>query len=178
MKSDRELMQMALDALEEIESLDRHKWGSFDKAIEELRARLAQPEIEDLGEIVPTDEEQLKRIEKLVSLEPKPVAWALQQPLAERIGTMPVAFKRHDEFGFTVPLYAAPPQQNEFNPDWDAMAAMVEEQQRMAKRIEELEQREWQGLTDEEIMNAAESRGGVNFAFARAIETKLREKNK
>lgn len=28
---------------------------------------------------------------------------------------------------------------NEFNPDWNAMSAMVEEQQRMAKRIEELE---------------------------------------
>ena len=30
-------------------------------------------------------------------------------------------------------------QQNQFNPDWDAMAVMVEEQQRMAKRIAELE---------------------------------------
>ena len=29
---------------------------------------------------------------------------------------------------------------NEFNPDWDVMAVMVEEQQRMAKRIEELTQ--------------------------------------
>ena len=29
---------------------------------------------------------------------------------------------------------------NEFNPDWDAIAVMVEEQQRMAKRIEELTQ--------------------------------------
>jgi hypothetical protein len=38
-----------------------------------------------------------------------------------------------------VPLYTAPPQQNEFNPDWDAMAVMVEEQQRMAKCIKELE---------------------------------------
>ena len=28
---------------------------------------------------------------------------------------------------------------NEFKPDWDAMAAMVEEMQRMADRIEELE---------------------------------------
>jgi len=28
--------------------------------------------------------------------------------------------------------------ENEFNPDWDAMAVMVEEQQRMAKRVEEL----------------------------------------
>ena len=27
----------------------------------------------------------------------------------------------------------------QFKPDWDAMAVMVEEQQRMAKRIEELE---------------------------------------
>ena len=31
--------------------------------------------------------------------------------------------------------------ENEFNPDWDAIAVMVEEQQRMAKRIEELEAR-------------------------------------
>ena len=30
-------------------------------------------------------------------------------------------------------------QSNEFEPDWDAMAVMVEEQQRMAKRIAELE---------------------------------------
>jgi hypothetical protein len=29
-------------------------------------------------------------------------------------------------------------EQNEFNPDWDAMAVIIEEQQRMAKRIEEL----------------------------------------
>ena len=68
-------------------------------------------------------------------------------------------------------------QRNEFNPDWDAMAVMVEEQQRMAKRIDELEAqqkpwvktyaggkpnytvpeeqaqpRQWQGLTDKEIV--------------------------
>lgn len=30
---------------------------------------------------------------------------------------------------------------NEFKPNWDAMAVMVEEQQRMAKKIEELEAR-------------------------------------
>ena len=36
-------------------------------------------------------------------------------------------------------------QPNDFNPDWDAMAVMVEEQQRMAKRIDELEaqQKPW-----------------------------------
>jgi len=44
-------------------------------------------------------------------------------------------------FNANTALYTSPPQseQNEFNPDWDAMAVMVEEQQRMAKRIAELE---------------------------------------
>ncbi len=36
-------------------------------------------------------------------------------------------------------LYLVPPQANNFNPDWDAIPVMVEEQRRMAKRIEELE---------------------------------------
>ncbi len=70
---------------------------------------------------------------------------------------------------------------NEFNPDWDGMAVMVEEQQRMAKRIEELEsaaQREWQGLTNEdkrEIINETESKDrGYIMAL---VEAKLKEKN-
>ena len=36
-------------------------------------------------------------------------------------------------------VLAQPEQPNDFSPDWDAMAVMVEEQQRMAKRIEEFE---------------------------------------
>ena len=35
----------------------------------ELKIRLAQPEPEELGEIIPADEEQLKRIARLVKLE-------------------------------------------------------------------------------------------------------------
>ena len=42
-----------------------------------------------------------------------------------------------------VPLYAHPAPDvadvNDFNPDWDVVAPMVEEQQRMAARIQELE---------------------------------------
>ena len=70
---------------------------------------------------------------------------------------------------------------NKFNPDWDAMAVMVEEQQRMARRIEELTQREWVGLTDAEVEKVFFDMG--QFAkidlktFARAIEAKLKEKN-
>lgn len=94
--NDRELLQEALDAMEE-------NWRSdkSDLAIEALRARLSQPE-------------------------PKPVAWGLQQQFEGKIGTAPVAFKRHDEFGFVVPLYTAPPP------------------------------REWVGLTDKDIEDCLE----------------------
>lgn len=70
--------------------------------------------------------------------------------------------------------------QNEFNPDWDAMAVMVEEQQRMAKRIEELEKREWQGLTVEEIAQGNKESWVTKQAWESAVwwaEEKLKEKN-
>jgi len=111
---------------------------------------------------------------------------------------------------------------NEFNPDWSVMAVMVEEQQRMAKRIEELEaqlaqqepvaivisdldggnksikflndvaymnlmqktllytappQREWHGLTDEEIEQIVDKHWDDPSMFAEAIEVKLKQKN-
>ena len=69
----------------------------------------------------------------------------------------------------------------EFKPDYNTEAVLVEEMQRMAKRIEELEalaQRTWVGLTDAEIDSAqhyTESEGfqhGVEWAQAQ-----LKEKN-
>lgn len=121
-------------------------------------------------------------------------------------------------------LRAAQPQpENKFNPDWDAMAVMVEEQQRMAKRIEGLEaqlaqrepepvawtvrglitdfsrdfsayqtktytvplytappQREWVGLTKEELAEIAEFHfhGALSGReFYDDVEAKLKEKN-
>jgi hypothetical protein len=83
---------------------------------------------------------------------------------------------------------------NEFNPDWDTQAVLVEEIQRMAKRIEELEakdhpqyiafmdtpQRTWVGLTDAEIedfVSALWPVGAGAGKLLRAIEAKLKEKN-
>lgn len=128
--TDRELMQQALDAL-----------ANFDldvrlKVIPALRARLAEPEPEELGEVIPADEEQLKRIAKLI--EPEPVAWM------------------HDSHvGFNVPLYTAPPQ------------------------------REWQGLTENEIKHLWYEACQTNLELtsqlivhlARNIEAKLKERN-
>jgi bacterioferritin-associated ferredoxin len=70
-----------------------------------------------------------------------------------------------------------------FKLDWDAMAVMVEEQQRMAKRIAELEkpvQGPWVGLTKEEILDLFDLNnvyGSKWIEFARAIEQLLKEKN-
>ena len=116
--TDRELMQQALDALINAKGYIFHnvlndKANQYDTAIEALRARLAQPELE-------------------------PVAWIYRGNLHP--------FDPSDWAEAPVrPLYEAPPQ------------------------------REWKGLTDEEIRYAP--RGGTFFDFARAIEAKLKEKN-
>jgi len=39
-------------------------------------------------------------------------------------------------------------------------------------------EREWVGLTDEEVKQCIDSRGGFVEDFARVIEAKLKEKNK
>ena len=174
--TDRELMQQALDAL------DSDNPDIQLRAATALRARLAQPEPDDgycqacdgnhctakngcialdnpraqpepeeLGEVIPADEEQLKRIAKLVEPEPEPVAWKRPVYMVE---------DGWDEFGFTdssgddVPLYAAPPQ------------------------------REWQGLTDEELREVVGMPSSysdwnpvVVYKWLHAIEAKLKEKN-
>jgi hypothetical protein len=153
--TDRELLQMALDALEltGVEYLTSKEIEHLDALEIALRARLAQPE-------------------------------------------------------------------NKFNPDWDAMAVMVEEQQRMAKRVEELEAqlaqpepviyarkegdlivvdlpqvptggggiskneqpeltRKWVGLTDEELEFYTEElgQGELGRGVLRAVVDFLKEKN-
>jgi len=59
----------------------------------------------------------------------------------------PVAWMHDQKVGFNVPLYTAPPQ------------------------------REWQGLTDEEIKSLLWETRVDNLTFARVIEKVLREKN-
>ena len=77
--------QQVLDALED--AADHIGCPDDDDAIgiarRTLRARLAQPEPEQLGEIVPADEEQLKRIAKLVEPEPEPMAWLTKELMAD-----------------------------------------------------------------------------------------------
>ncbi len=122
--TDRELMQIALDALEWEwggEPLGSKTWT----AIEALRARLAQPE-------------------------PKPVAWAIPRPDGLLLDIITPEEHESYEGEYTVPLYTAPPQ------------------------------REWVGLTDEEIELGNNESWVDKQAWESAVwwaEAKLREKN-
>ena len=100
----------------------------------------------------------------------------------------------------------AQPEQDQFKPDWNTEAVLVEEMQRMAKRIEELEalaqeqwtpkdmayrpgglsqpeeqqscgKREWVGLTDSEVDNIVAYPWGETKNWIKAVEDALKEKN-
>ena len=130
--TDRELMEMALDALMTcqedwiFDGEDERPTMTYDEklvsaAFKALRARLAQPEQE-------------------------PVAWM------HTTATGDIYFRKkpHDKVFSPQPVYTAPPQ------------------------------REWQGLTDEEIKEQSDLLEGewISYeGFARAIEAKLKEKN-
>ena len=62
---------------------------------------------------------------------------------------------------------------NDFKPDWDTVKPYLD-------RIAELEKREWVGLTDaemESIWDITPPEYQDRFAFARAVEAKLKDKN-
>jgi hypothetical protein len=130
MNNDRELMQMALDALE--------KHVLEYETIEALRARLSQ--CERCGEVNPAEIHTCSPQE--------PVAWFCELPdnkISIKIVGKPTE-------GNWKPLYTAPPQ------------------------------REWQGLTDEEIKEIIGPWGGAPIkGYTRElidkIEAKLKEKN-
>ena len=177
--TDRELMQQALETAEQIASADYRHWGELaslgeferwarsraNHIAEALRARLAQPENEfnpDLDAIAVMVEEQqrmAKRIEeleaRLAQPEQEPVAWGVPNTRPAEKAQFMMLLHSADGCQYPdllVPLYTAPPQ------------------------------REWVGLTDEEInilfKNSLKSiPTGVIWNISRTIEAKLKEKN-
>ena len=69
-------------------------------------------------------------------------------------------------------------QPNEFEPDWDQVEALQESLREHMAEIHRL--RQWQGLTDEEIVlicGECAASHADDIRYARAIETRLKEKN-
>ena len=149
--TDKEIMQMALDALEwcyDVTEWPANGNSRQDKAIEALRARLAQPE-------------------------PEPVAWMYQHEdtgltmcvIVQQVGA---GFEKNNpRWKKITPLYTAPPQREEgcaecgkqASDGWALYCVKCSEPVR-----------EWQGLTDEEREEAT----GWSVEH---IEAKLKEKN-
>ena len=154
--TDKEVMQMALETLEQITpdwrtSIDKSK--QLNNSIETLRTALAQPEPEhDLEDVrcegcgyMTYHREHMGCIRAAAQPESKPAAWL--DPWAQKSVTLD-----YEAYGVKgIPLYIAPPQ------------------------------REWVGLTDDEYELMAEKRV-TNYFFntldyAHDIEAKLKEKN-
>jgi hypothetical protein len=147
-----EALKLALEALTSgvDAQVGRVVWTEYDscliaEAITAIEQALAAPEQEP----DPIGDAQDRLIAELATQPAQePVAW-----ISENAG---LYHGKPDESLNPLPLYLAPPPcptcealartvmmdqtaHDNFKPDWDAMAVMVEEQQRMAKRIVELE---------------------------------------
>ena len=140
----KETLKMALEALcvavepkkgkvyaREFEPIDC--FAMHEQAITAIKAALAQTE----QELAIGDVRALKH--RIHELEGELLGY--KEILDEQSLREPDAVATLTEDGWTWDgdQWQRPPELNQFNPDWDAMAVMVEEQQRMAKRIEELE---------------------------------------
>ncbi len=105
---------------------------------------------------------------RLSAPEPEPVAWVYDKFNWESWGdgSWQITVTQNKEQDDQQPLYTAPLQRNEPEPwagvDFDVKTAPP--------------QREWQGLTDEEISELIRNTHNTG-SFVRAIEAKLKEKN-
>ena len=148
--TDRELMQQALDALEQIRDAKVQRLELlpvYHETIEALRDQLAQPEpepvavIQQLWGII----DDIDTYSDVAKTDDKLYRSLVERKQKDRWKTGITT----DGYTLNVPLYTAPPQ------------------------------REWQGLTDEEIVgtDALGIYAKPLIEFARAIETKLKGKN-
>jgi len=174
MPTDKELMQQALEMLHHINKFSLPPAsiclpGEIDDVMKAISVRLAQPEQEPVAWGVPntrpTEKAQFMMLlhspdgcqypEQLVPLYTSPPQQPEQEPVAWTVQGLITDFSRdfsaYQTKTYTVPLYTAPPQ------------------------------REWVGLTDEEYETMAEHYVTNCYfdtlEYARAIETKLKEKN-
>ena len=167
--TDRELMQQALDALEEAQ--DYTSCPTFSPSMTQqcaiaavaIRARLEQndfnPDWDAMAVMVEEQQRMAKRIEeleaRLAQPEPEPVAWGIANTRpTEKQPLMMVMLDKPEPSHLVVPLYTAPPQ------------------------------REWQGLTEDDALQLLpvmpyeyDVDVEMILKFAEAIETKLKENN-
>ena len=182
---DRELMQQAHDALLNFEN---DISDAMFAALTTLRARLAQPEERLLTEAQALDiAQKLADCAVLGSVPPSGTTWQnAALCLGEELSTVgPDGYYNMTAQQWldwamknVTPARLAQPEPDyeaEFIKDWnEGKVKRVSDGKRMVP------EREWQGLTDEEVDNFAKAvwpREATSSDFIRAIEAKLKDKN-
>ena len=187
--NDRELLQMALNALEECYDVQAYPANGEtiqDDAIKALRARLAQPP-KDLELPLVRPEEFVLLIQGKENFRGIPVMrteWPTPEPYPENF---------IDALRFDAALAQPEPEPANWMEEcadfWEHYSYITERAQEKYNVEAEMwikklrtspPQREWQGLTDEEQTQVAWSCGAMSadwLEFAEAIEAKLKEKN-
>ncbi len=174
----REEAQQVLDALDEYRDSteDFRVANRCISLIETLRARLERSEVAREGPV--------REWARISQAEPEPVAWTVGGLITD----FSRDFSAYKTKTYTKPLYTTPPQA-EPKPVADKYLMEVECTKCGAKQdgiltVNAPPQREWQGLTDEEMFDCLAQTDGeakrlpLGFKwFAEAIEAKLREKN-
>lgn len=157
MTTDRELMQQALKELEKLCQTFSYPPNSLYDIINALRARLAQPEQKH------SEQWWRHEVSNAYANGYEKGRASVKQPEQEPVATL---------FG-SLPVYDVSPKRRK-PPTQDLSAPLT------VNGVPMYPQREWQTLTDEEMFSLwvkcpAETED--RFAFARAIEQALKEKN-
>jgi len=157
--TDRELLQMALDALEDVadDAEESHKTVSAIKALRAALANEFNPDWDRVEALQESLREHMAEIQRLRArlAQPEPEYW----------------MKECADFWnrYTYLNEMAQEKRNEQAKMW------------IEKLRDAPPQREWQGLTDEEIIAMRHMRdwtaGWTDIRYAREIEAKLKEKN-
>ncbi len=180
--TDRELMQMALDALEYCVPSGHGPIELYDDAIEALRAALANEfnpdwdRVEALQESLREHMAEIQRLRaKLSEPEPKPVAW---RKLWE--GETEYTYYWMNRYQGSEPLYTAPPQRESvYCGCGDEIVAGDGARCGTCVAVKYKENK-WIGLTDEEHIQIAIDCGCLSadwVFYGAAVERKLKEKN-
>ena len=202
MTTDREVMQLALEALEY--EAQRGNDNAYEKERTALRTALSRKALDELAEIdreLGLDYMQPEIIKTEIGKDQldEPVAWAEKSVIdwfssderGEKAKAVTALTKKKGKFA-TIPLYIHPPvaasdtsqqrvdetQEQRHEPVIDKSAA-----KRIATQLGWEPKREWRGLTDEdidEIHSEIKVKGMGSYKtedIYRAIEAKLKEKN-
>jgi len=202
MTTDREVMQLALEALEY--EAQRGNDNAYEKERTALRTALSRKALDELAEIdreLGLDYMQPEIIKTEIGKDKldEPVAWAEKSVIdwfssderGEKAKAVTALTKKKGKFA-TIPLYIHPPvaasdtsqqrvdetQEQRHEPVIDKSAA-----KRIATQLGWEPKREWRGLTDEdidEIHSEIKVKGMGSYKtedIYRAIEAKLKEKN-